>query len=53
MAKFVETGDGAFVNLDLVAEIHYDAQADESTYRIIGESIWITCKGRLINEGEN
>lgn len=50
MAYFVETIDGAFVNMDLVAEIHYDAQADESTYRIIGESIWRRCKGRLSNQ---
>lgn len=48
MAHFVETGDGAFVNLDLVAEISYDADTDTTTYRIIGESIWISCKGSLL-----
>jgi len=50
MAHFVETGDGVFVNLDLVAEISYDEEAGATSYRIIGESIWISCKGRLIEE---
>ena len=51
MAHFVETGDEGFVNLDLVAEISYDADTDTTNYRIIGESIWRSCRGFLI-EGE-
>lgn len=53
MAHFVETGDGAFVNLDLVAEISYDEEADETRYRIIGESIWRSCKGFLLEGRPN
>jgi hypothetical protein len=48
MAHFVEIGDGAFVNLDLVAEISYDEEAGATSYRIIGESIWRSCKGFLL-----
>lgn len=50
MANFVKTGDGACVNMDLVAEINYDPTEDMTTYRIIGESIWRSCKGCLIEE---
>lgn len=53
MAHFVETGDGAFVNLDLVAEISYDEEADATSYRIIGESIWRSCKGFLLEGRPN
>lgn len=47
MAEFAKTGDGALVNLDLVAEIQYDAGTDTTSYRIIGESLWKSCKGNL------
>ena len=53
MANFVKTGDGIYVNMDLVAEINYDPAEDTTTYRIIGESIWISCKGCLIEEEDD
>ena len=52
MAEFAKTRDGVYINMDLVAEIQYDAGTDTTSYRIIGESIWRSCKGRLVEDNE-
>lgn len=50
MADFLKVGENRFVNLDLVAEMEYDAEADVTSYRIIGESVWKTCQGDPFKE---
>lgn len=53
MADFLKVGENRFVNLDLVAEMEYDAAADVTSYRIIGESVWKMCQGNPFKEEDD